>query len=69
MTEKIQLKVEGMSCGNCVNSIQTNVGLMDGVKEVDVHLAAGIVDVTFDDAKTKITDISETIESLGFDVK
>lgn len=69
MAEKIQLHVEGMSCGSCVNSIQTGVGALAGVAHVDVYLSAGLVDVTFDPTQTTLETISETIEMLGFDVK
>lgn len=69
MGENIQIQVEGMTCGNCVKSIQTNVGAMQGVQEVEVNLAEGFVDVAFDNSKTTVANISETIESLGFDVK
>lgn len=69
MSEKIQLHVEGMSCGNCVKSIQNNVGALLGVETVEVSLTTGLVDVAFNPTQTTITTISETIESLGFDVK
>lgn len=37
--EKITLKVNGMSCGHCVNSIDGSGGKLDGVLSVKVHLA------------------------------
>lgn len=69
MAEKIQLQVEGMSCGSCVNSIQTGVGTVFGVEAVEVFLSAGLVEVTFDPSQTNVASISDKIESLGFDVK
>ena len=33
------LKVEGMSCGHCVNSIEKSVGSLSGVSAVKVDLA------------------------------
>jgi len=68
MAEKIQLKVEGMSCGSCVKSIQTSVSTLAGVETVEVFLSTGLVEVAFDSSKTNVENISDKIESLGFDV-
>src|SRR5690606_41985210 len=47
------LKVEGMSCGHCVNSIETNVGELTGVSAVKVDLANKEVAVEFDNARSE----------------
>ena len=39
-------QVEGMSCGHCVNSVQSEVSAIDGVTAVDVDLVSGRVTVT-----------------------
>lgn len=62
------VKVEGMSCENCVNAIETNVNELNGVSTVDVTLDAGEVSVEFDEAKVSLDQIKETIEDQGFDV-
>ncbi len=62
------LKVEGMSCNHCVNSIETSVGELDGVSTVKVDLDKGDVAVEFDEAKTTLANIKETIEDQGYDV-
>lgn len=61
------LKVEGMSCGHCVNSIETNVGELTGVSTVKVDLANKEVSVEFDNAAT-LAQIKETIEDQGYDL-
>lgn len=66
--EQITLNVEGMSCGNCVKSVETNIGGLDGVKSVAVTLAAGEVQVDFDANTIKLETIKEEIEDIGFDV-
>ncbi|MER1999587.1 MAG: cation transporter [Lysinibacillus sp.] len=62
----ITLNVEGMSCGNCVNSIESNLRQLSGVEEVQVELAAKTVTVTASTASEK--QIADVIEDLGFDV-
>lgn len=62
------LKVEGMSCNHCVNAVETNVGELAGVSEVNVNLDAGDVAVEFDQGTVTLAQIKEAIEDQGFDV-
>jgi len=64
---KETLKVEGMSCNHCVNSIETSVGELTGVSTVKVDLGNNEVLVEFDNAIT-FTQIKETIEEQGYDI-
>ncbi|MBM7649790.1 copper chaperone [Bacillus ectoiniformans] len=66
--ENITLNVKGMSCGHCVNAVETNVGELAGVKEVKVHLSEGKVDVEFDPSLVSVDQIKETIDDQGYDV-
>ncbi|WP_153723327.1 copper chaperone CopZ [Sporosarcina cascadiensis] len=61
------LKVEGMSCGHCVNSIESSVGELKGVSSVKVDLAGNEVTVEFDNEET-LNQIKETIEDQGYEV-
>lgn len=61
------LKVEGMSCNHCVNSVETNVGELAGVSAVKVDLKNKEVAVEFDNAAT-LAQIKETIEDQGYDL-
>ncbi|MBB4823428.1 copper chaperone [Sporosarcina luteola] len=61
------LKVEGMSCGHCVNAIESSVGELNGVSAVKVDLAQHEVTVEFDNEDT-LKQIKETIEDQGYDL-
>lgn len=61
------LKVEGMSCGHCVNSIESSVGELKGVSSVKVDLAGNEVTVEFENEET-LNQIKETIEDQGYEV-
>ncbi|MEH7086729.1 copper chaperone CopZ [Neobacillus drentensis] len=67
--EKITLKVNGMSCGHCVYSIEGSVGKIDGVNYVKVNLAEGTVDVEFTPAVVPLSKIKETIDDQGYDIE
>lgn len=66
--KSITLNVQGMSCGHCVNSVESNVGELPGVDQVKVNLAEGKVDVVFDEAKTSLDQIIEVIDDQGYSV-
>lgn len=67
--EQLTLKVEGMSCGHCVNSIESSVKELNGVEQVKVQLAEGTVEVTIDASAITLKDIVAVIEDQGYDVQ
>jgi copper chaperone len=67
--EKNTLKVNGMSCGHCVKTIEGSVGELQGVSSVKVNLAEGTVDVEFNAVEVTLGKIKETIDDQGYDVE
>ena len=63
------LKVEGMSCQHCVNSINKAVGELKGVDKVAVDLKAKTVTVDYDQEQVGLDRIKEVIEDQGYEVK
>jgi copper chaperone len=64
--QSVTLKVEGMSCGHCVNSVEGAVKNLGASGKVD--LKAHSVTVEFDDAQVSLNAIKEAIEDQGYDV-
>lgn len=62
------VKVQGMSCGNCVKSIEESVGELTGVSSVKAKLESSEVAVGFDNDKTTLNQIIEVIEDQGYDI-
>ena len=60
--EQLTLQVEGMSCGHCVNAIESSVKELNGVEQVKVQLAEGTVEVTIDSSVVTLKDIVAVIE-------
>jgi len=60
-------QVQGMSCGHCVNSVQTEVSALDGVTSVDVDLATGRVTVT-SDTPIDTDAVTAAVEEAGYEV-
>lgn len=64
--QTVLLKVEGMSCGHCVNSVEGAVKSIGASGKVDLN--AGSVTVEYDDSKVSLDAIKAAIEDQGYDV-
>lgn len=64
----LNLTVSGMSCMGCVNSVKRLVSALPGVSNVNVDLASGRVDVSFDPALVRVEIIRQAIEGGGYQV-
>ena len=52
MMETVTLKVDGMTCGGCVASVERVLKAVPGVVAVKVQLSPGLAEVNFDPART-----------------
>ncbi|MBP2320057.1 copper ion binding protein [Kibdelosporangium banguiense] len=57
--------VQGMTCGHCVSSVTEEVGSIDGVQQVDVDLASGLVTVTSDRDLSE-DDVRAAVTEAGY---
>jgi copper chaperone CopZ len=61
----VELKVEGMSCGHCVTTVQSALIAVVGVAQVDVSLEEEKATVRADDAVADGT-LVEAVEQAGY---
>lgn len=66
MAENITLKAPDISCGHCVNAIQTRLGDMDGVENVEASAESKLVKVWFDGEKVHLDQIREALADEGY---
>lgn len=57
---KVELKIEGLSCGHCVKAIENILGDLDGVKQYTVGLPNNAT-VEFDENAISIEKIKQSI--------
>ncbi|MGP0629692.1 heavy-metal-associated domain-containing protein [Nitrospina sp. 32_T5] len=62
------LKVDGMTCGHCVETVSKAVSSIPGVSKVDVDLEKNRVAVDFDENQTALADIKSKITDVGYEV-
>lgn len=68
-TQKLQLKVGGMHCSLCTDSIRRSVGRLDGVKDVQVSIAHEETLVEYDPARVDPLTIQAALEDIGYTVR
>ena len=62
------IKIEGMTCMGCVNSVKKVLEEISGVSMVEVLLDQALATVLYDADVTNIDRLTETIEDAGFKV-
>ena len=67
-TERISLQAPDISCGHCVNSIQTRLGGLEGVSNVSASAESKTVDVEFDSSKLSVDKIEAELADEGYPV-
>ncbi|XXQ67384.1 heavy-metal-associated domain-containing protein [Neisseriaceae bacterium B1] len=65
--ETITLKIDGMTCGGCVNSVTRVLSETAGVANAQVDLQSGTAVVQFDAAQTNAAALVGVVEEAGFD--
>lgn len=66
--KQVVLPVTGMTCANCVATIERNVRKLDGVETVNVNLASERATVSFDPQKLTLENILARVERAGYGI-
>ncbi|PKH09031.1 copper chaperone CopZ [Planomicrobium sp. MB-3u-38] len=67
--EQTTLKIEGMTCDHCKKAVDGALRNLQGVQEVEVDVAKGIADVTYNNSEVTADSMKEAVEEQGYDVK
>lgn len=65
---KIDLKVGGMTCTGCENTISKAVASLNGVKECTASHTDSLAQVTYDSTLVSLDQISNKISEVGYSV-
>ncbi len=70
MTEnrQITLPILGMTCANCVTTVEKSLAKTDGVQNASVNLSSERAAVRFDPQKTNVIDLIAQVKSSGYEV-
>src|SRR5512138_2631541 len=67
-TKQLTLPITGMTCANCVATVERNLKKMDGVKTAVVNLSSERATVDFEPAKLQLTDMIARVNRAGYGV-
>ena len=68
-TAEIQLPIEGMTCGSCVNRIERFLRATDGVEAANVNLATEMATIRYLPDVTGPDRFVDAVEAAGYDVR
>ncbi len=66
--QNLILPIQGMTCANCVSTVERNINKLDGIENVTVNLSSERAAVSFNEADIKLDEIVERIQRAGYDV-
>mgnify|MGYP003677206110 FL=1 len=64
--EQATLKIQGMGCRGCVNTVQEALTELDGVEKALVDLESATAMVEFDSNKVSISECKQAIQDAGY---
>jgi Cu+-exporting ATPase len=67
-TKQLTLPITGMTCANCVATVERNLKKLDGVQSAVVNLSSERATVDFDSAKLGLTEVITRIQRAGYGV-
>ena len=63
---KIDMKIEGMTCAACAKAVERVVKKLDGVENIMVNIATDKANISYDPSKVKLIQIKESIKKAGY---
>lgn len=64
--ERLQLRIQGMSCGHCVSRVREGLARVPGVEVGAVEV--GRAELRYDPAAVSMDRIRQAVEDLGYEV-
>jgi len=68
MMKQLTLPITGMTCANCVATVERNLKKLDGVNTAVVNLSSERATVDFDSTKLALPDVIARVQRAGYGV-
>ena len=62
----VQLRVTGMTCGHCQQTVEDALKGVKGVYAVSVDLRGMTAEVDYDEARSQVEDLTTAVERVGY---
>ena len=67
-SKKAELKISGMTCAMCVQTIESALGNIDAVSSANVNLGTETATVKYDPEKVNLKDLEKAVNDTGYEV-
>ena len=67
-TKQLTLPITGMTCANCVATVERNLKKLDGVQSAVVNLSSERATVDFEPNKLQLADVIARVNRAGYGV-
>src|SRR3972149_6493267 len=67
-TKQLTLPITGMTCANCVATVERNLKKLEGINTAVVNLSSERATVEFDSAKLGLSDMIARVQRAGYGV-
>ena len=67
-SKQLTLPITGMTCANCVATVERNLKRLDGVNSANVNLSSERASVEFDPSLLALPDLVSRVERAGYGV-
>src|ERR1043166_6117061 len=67
-TKQLTLPITGMTCANCVATVERNLKKLDGVQRAMVNLSSERATVAYEPSKLQLTDMIARVNRAGYGV-
>ena len=67
-TKQLGLPITGMTCANCVSTVERNLKKVNGVQNARVNLSSERAVVEYDPNLAEVSDLISRIQRAGYDV-
>ena len=67
-TKQLTIPITGMTCANCVATVERNLKKLDGVQNAVVNLSSERATVDFEPAKVGLSDVIARVSRAGYGV-
>ncbi|HEX6982475.1 MAG TPA: heavy-metal-associated domain-containing protein [Balneolaceae bacterium] len=64
--DQTTLKISGMSCSGCANTVEQAISKLEGVQDVSVNLEKNSASVKYQSDKLTANDFKKAVESSGY---
>jgi len=65
---QVTLPILGMTCANCVATVERSLSKTEGVEEASVNLSSERAAVRYDPDQTSVKELVEQVRKVGYDV-